>query len=168
MDAVRRDGQSTLFSWDLRGGLQTQSFDPTEYCRGHGTRYEPPSLTPRIRPRELSTSRARTKLPVRSVRTVSVPRDTGQSSQPHDPSSAEERTRQRVEDKTEPLVETGTGKGTDRESAAEMKSETGERIEKGRAEGRQEPLMAISSRAILFPFARKFLALKCLVLYGVL
>jgi hypothetical protein len=33
-----------------------------------------------------------------------------------------------------PGVETGTDKGTDRQSAAEMKPETGERLEKGRAE----------------------------------
>jgi hypothetical protein len=73
-----------------------------------------------------------------------------------------------MEDKTEPRIETGTGKGMDRESGTEMKSETGDRIEKGRAERRQEPSMAISSLAILFPFAGKFLTLKCLVLYDVL
>jgi hypothetical protein len=51
-----------------------------------------------------------------------------------DPSSGEERTPQRTEDKKKPRFETEAGDGRDGESGTDMKSETGERIEKGRAE----------------------------------
>jgi hypothetical protein len=63
-----------------------------------------------------------------------------------------------------PRVERGIGKNMGRESSTAMKSETGDRMEK--QNGRQEPSIAIWSREILSPFARKFLALKRFILYG--
>jgi hypothetical protein len=65
-----------------------------------------------------------------------------------------------------PIVETGTGKGTDRESGTARKSETGKELRKEEQNGWQESSIAISSPGILFTFAPKFLVLKCFVLYG--
>jgi hypothetical protein len=49
-----------------------------------------------------------------------------------------------------------------------MKSETGKELKKEEENRWQEASMAICSPAILFSFARKFLARKCFVLCGAL
>jgi hypothetical protein len=47
-----------------------------------------------------------------------------------------------------------------------MKSETGKALRKEDQNRWQEASLAISTRAILLPFAGKFLALKCFGSYG--